>query len=137
MSGKRNGTIELTGEVVAADVVARRFELRLSDDRRISIPFTPEHEAAILTALANHLVMRLYIKGIGERSKKGEVTKVSEVKSVELVPEDKPEAPSKNDLMEKIRSIWADVPDSEWEKVPRDGARNLDHYLYGSPKVEE
>jgi hypothetical protein len=137
MSGKRNGTIELTGEVVAADVVARRFELRLSDDRRISIPFTPEHEAAILTALANHLVMRLYIKGIGERGTKGEVTGVSVVMAVKAITDAEPERAPELSIEQKIAAIMADVPESEWANVPNDGARNLDHYLYGAPKVEE
>lgn len=34
------------------------------------------------------------------------------------------------DLMELARSI----PDTEWEKLPKDLNENLDHYLYGSPK---
>lgn len=33
--------------------------------------------------------------------------------------------------------LTADVPDSEWDKVPTDLARNLDHYLYGAPKEDE
>jgi hypothetical protein len=27
-----------------------------------------------------------------------------------------------------------EVPAEEWEKLPRDGASEVDHYLYGSPK---
>jgi len=42
----------------------------------------------------------------------------------------KPEPP----IWEKIRTIFADVPKSEWKKVPKDLATNLDHYLYGFPK---
>jgi len=34
------------------------------------------------------------------------------------------------DLMAMARSI----PDSEWEKLPKDLNENLDHYLYGLPK---
>ncbi len=33
--------------------------------------------------------------------------------------------------------LTADVPDSEWDRVPTDLARNLDHYLYGAPKEDE
>lgn len=40
-------------------------------------------------------------------------------------------------LLELAARIRASVPDGEWKKVPRDGARNLHHYLYGAPKVEE
>lgn len=41
------------------------------------------------------------------------------------------------------RSIWQiaeeigrSVPQEEWDKLPTDGARNVDHYLYGAPKRE-
>ena len=37
-------------------------------------------------------------------------------------------------LHAKIRRITTSVPDSEWEKLPKDGARNKKHYLYGHPK---
>ena len=37
-------------------------------------------------------------------------------------------------LSELIAEITKDIPASEWAKLPRDGAANLDHYLYGHPK---
>ncbi|MEY2979363.1 MAG: hypothetical protein RLZZ435_3502, partial [Cyanobacteriota bacterium] len=36
-----------------------------------------------------------------------------------------------------LAEIHAEVPWSEWEKLPEDMAKNVDHYLYGAPKVEE
>ena len=42
--------------------------------------------------------------------------------------------PSRKPLLEEIREIYQDIPDAEWEKLPRDGSENLDHYLYGAPK---
>jgi len=41
------------------------------------------------------------------------------------------------DLLERVKEIQAQVPTEEWEKLPHDGSINHDHYLYGSPKVEE
>jgi|GEM_PF-322128 len=41
------------------------------------------------------------------------------------------------DLLESIKAIQAQVPNEEWDKIPHDGSINHDHYLYGSPKVEE
>jgi hypothetical protein len=41
------------------------------------------------------------------------------------------------DLLEQVKEIQAQVPAEEWDKLPHDGAMNHDHYLYGSPKVEE
>ena len=40
-------------------------------------------------------------------------------------------------LHEMFRRIRESVPDSEWEKLPKDGARNKKHYLYGHPKEDE
>ena len=43
-----------------------------------------------------------------------------------------------------VRPIWEvaeeianSIPIEEWDEFPKDFARNLDHYLYGSPKVED
>jgi hypothetical protein len=35
-------------------------------------------------------------------------------------------------IWQEIREIVEDVPKEEWERLPRDGAANLDHYLYGA-----
>jgi len=35
---------------------------------------------------------------------------------------------------EKIREHAKEVPDEVWERMPRDGAEQHDHYLYGTPK---
>ena len=44
--------------------------------------------------------------------------------------------PSNNagNLGELFKSIVKDVPDKDWENVPADLSKNLDHYLYGRPK---
>ena len=41
------------------------------------------------------------------------------------------------DLLRQIEAIQAQVPVAEWDKLPHDGSINHDHYLYGSPKVDE
>lgn len=37
-------------------------------------------------------------------------------------------------LLSWIDDISAQVPPQEWEKLPGDLSKNLDHYLYGAPK---
>ena len=51
------------------------------------------------------------------------------------------ESPSGSDngehpLLQRIRKIRESVPASAWDDVPRDGAKNYKHYLYGHPKVD-
>jgi len=39
-------------------------------------------------------------------------------------------------LAERIRDIWADIPDTVRAKLPADGASQHDHYIYGVSKRE-
>ena len=36
-------------------------------------------------------------------------------------------------IEDELAVIWADVPASEWAKLPEDLTDNLDHYIYGTP----
>ena len=40
-------------------------------------------------------------------------------------------------IWEIAAQIGAEVPQEEWAKVPGDLSKNVDHYLYGSPKLED
>lgn len=40
-------------------------------------------------------------------------------------------------VWEAIVNLGHQVPEEEWAQIPNDLARNVDHYLYGSPKVSE
>ena len=46
----------------------------------------------------------------------------------------RPAAPESS-LDKTFAAIAQDVPDEEWERVPTDLSKNLDHYLYGTSKV--
>jgi hypothetical protein len=37
-------------------------------------------------------------------------------------------------ISEVIREIWRDMPEDVRAKLPRDGASEVDHYVYGLPK---
>lgn len=45
--------------------------------------------------------------------------------------------PNAKPFWQVVLEIGASIPKEEWEKVPTDLSINLDHYLYGAPKVEE
>ena len=44
------------------------------------------------------------------------------------------EAPERRPIWDVIDSLRKNVPPEEFSKLPKDGAEQLDHYLYGSPK---
>jgi plasmid stability protein len=42
--------------------------------------------------------------------------------------------PAKRRISQRIAEIMADVPPQEFAKLSRDGARQVDHYIYGLPR---
>jgi len=43
-------------------------------------------------------------------------------------------SPERKPLWERAAELRQSIPAEEWDKLPTDGARQLDHYIYGSPK---
>jgi hypothetical protein len=43
-------------------------------------------------------------------------------------------APAYKPIWEVAAEIRKSIPAEEWAKLPKDGAEQLDHYLYGVPK---
>ena len=39
-------------------------------------------------------------------------------------------------LWDEIDKLRAQVPPEEWDKLPTDMAKNVDHYLYGHKKID-
>jgi hypothetical protein len=40
-------------------------------------------------------------------------------------------------IVEAFSAITSGIPEGEWERVPQDLSKNLDHCLYGTQKIEE
>jgi hypothetical protein len=128
--------VELHGEVRAADLDDRRFSLRLDDGTRIVAPFRPDQEQAITEALSQYATRRLRLNGRGELARNRKVKRLASVESVIVEVVDETNSHRKGSRSGKSREISSRVSRHEWSKVPRDGAKNLDHYLYGAPKEE-
>jgi hypothetical protein len=64
-----------------------------------------------------------------------EKLRIEEVRRLQIAPKEQPEynADAKP-IWEIAEQIGAAVSDEEWEKVPKDGSINVDHYLYGHRK---
>jgi antitoxin ParD1/3/4 len=79
---------------------------------------------------------------IAERISSGRYHSADEVvrEGLDLLREREDEArgsPSNHgaDFAAAFENIARDVPDGDWEGVPCDLSKNLDHYLYGSKKT--
>jgi hypothetical protein len=40
-------------------------------------------------------------------------------------------------ILEMVSAVTKEVPEGEWERVPADLSKNVDHYLYGTKRTEE
>jgi hypothetical protein len=50
------------------------------------------------------------------------------------------EEPSKKEsgsILEMVSAVTSEVPEREWERVPSDLSKNVDHYLYGSKRTDK
>ena len=45
--------------------------------------------------------------------------------------------PLRRPISQTIREIWSDMPVDARAELPRDGASQVDHYVYGLPKRDQ
>jgi hypothetical protein len=57
----------------------------------------------------------------------------------EMVTKEREEPTEKESasILEIVSAVTKEVPEREWERVPADLSKNVDHYLYGSKRTEE
>jgi hypothetical protein len=126
---------EVVGEVLAADVKRRLFQLWTDDSNHVSISFRESEEADVTTALKEHKVLRVLVKGWGEVEPGGTLRKITAIEELQFQPvSDVPPHRPVRPIEEIIQELAAEVPQSEWDKLPHDLTDNLDHYLYATPK---
>lgn len=132
--------VELTGEVRAVELNADSggaFQLRLENGDVVPGNFTAEQEPTVVRALRGRNDYRLKIAGLGDFSAAGRLKRILRVDSHQLewlpILED-PEMPT---LLHILKEIHKKYPPDTWDNVPTDGAKNMHHYLYGRPKVDD
>ncbi|MBT9132891.1 MAG: hypothetical protein DDT32_02229 [Syntrophomonadaceae bacterium] len=127
--------VDVTGEVLEADVRQRRFQLWVDDRTGVTIPFSKEEEDEVTTALKEHHSRRVRVKGQGEFSPQGKPLRIMQVSDLQVLPVgETPFDISARSIWEEIAEIAESIPREEWDKLPSDLTDNLDHYIYGSPK---
>ena len=130
--------VQIVGEIRAADLDGSNFTLRVADGTKLPGKFSAQQESLIIEGLRDHASRCLRIKGRGEFFPDGKLKRIIETKevsieSVNVIPYDEAAKP----IWEIAEEISTSIPREEWAKLPDDLSKNLDHFLYGSPKQAE
>ena len=70
----------------------------------------------------------------GDERVRAAVTAYLEESVKKTEPNGAPTTKAARPIWEEIADITSDLPMEEFRKLPRDGAEQLDHYIYGTPK---
>ncbi|OHB62269.1 MAG: hypothetical protein A2Y76_05370 [Planctomycetes bacterium RBG_13_60_9] len=126
--------VDAEGEVFEADVRQCRFQLWRGNDHAVTVSFDEQQEDKVTTALKEHRLLRLRVVGRGEYSPDGQLLRVMEVRSLDIIQLQASEYHAESPRIEEIlSSIASEVPQEEWDNLPRDLTSDLDRYLYGTP----
>ena len=104
------------------------------NDHAVTVSFDEQQEDKVTTALKEHRLLRLRVVGRGEYSPDGQLLRVMEVRSLDIIQLQASEYHAESPRIEEIlSSIASEVPQEEWDNLPRDLTSDLDRYLYGTP----
>ncbi len=133
--GPHEAPVETTGEVLEADVRQGRFQLWLDEKTGVAVPFVPEQEDQVTSALKDHRKRRLLVKGQGEFSAQGKLLRITRVLEMRFQPAGEPSYdPTARPIEDVLTELAGEIPEEAWSRLPQDLTDNLDHYLYGTPK---
>ena len=83
----------------------------------------PDEEVPALKAKASGVPLEIFVEQVV-------------LERIHAGTEERPSAEQRPHIAERIRQIWADVPPEVMATLPKDGASQHDHYIYGWPKRE-
>ena len=56
---------------------------------------------------------------------------------MEIEEKEEPSEKESGSILEMVSAVTREVPEHEWERVPADLSKNVDHYLYGSKRTDQ
>lgn len=137
---QKNGhhPVEVVAEVQSMELNldhSGAYKLLLEDGSTVSADFTARQWGR-LEGMHNHGRYSLKIAGEGDyaNGRLQRIVSIDLIKTERVLPPEDPEMPT---LLHRLSEIRKKYPKEIWDDVPTDGAKNLHHYLYGRPKVDE
>ena len=99
--------VDVTGEVLEADVKQRKFQLWINWQTHVLVMFSDPQEVDVTTALRDHKSVRVRVKGQAEMSPQGKLLRVTEIEELVLGPVG--EAPYDHSVPPIEGGIWCQV----------------------------
>lgn len=115
----RNGSYKLQledGSTVRADFMGSQWEALESLHRR------------------GEFALKIVGEGDFDDDRLKRIVSIDLKKTERVWPPEDPEMPT---LLHILNEIHKKFPQETWDNVPTDGAKNMHHYLYGRPKVDD
>lgn len=135
LEGPHISTVEITGQVLEADVRQQRFQVWVDDRTAVSAMFSQGQEELVTSALKDHRSLRIFVRGVASVSPQGRPIRFTAVQELKLLAERSEQLDPTVPAIEVVLADLASrVPEQEWNRLPADLTDNLDHYLYGTPK---
>ena len=132
--GKAERAVDVSGQVLEADVRSRRFQLWLDETTSVTVTYPPEQEAKVLCALRDHRVRHLRVVGRGRYNAHGKLLRVNPADKLELLPAATPPEQAPPSIEDVLARLASEVPAEDWQRLPGDLTDQIDHYVYGTPK---
>jgi len=132
--GRVEQAVDVSGQVLEADVRSRQFQLWLDEETSVTVSYPPDQEGKVLRALREHRVRHLRVIGRGRYDARGKLSHVNPADKLELMPALGPRSEAAPPIEEVLAKLASEVPDEDWQRLPRDLTDQLDHYVHGTPK---
>ncbi len=133
VEGTYDEIVDIIGEVFEVNIKNHSFRIYAKDGSSIQAKFKPHQEDIITEALKKHRNLKLWVKG--KAILKGVyhiLDKITEIHDLQIIStEESNFNHNAQPIWEQILELSASIPEEEWDKLPKDGATNLDYYLYG------
>lgn len=130
--------VEVVAEVKSMELDLNHngvYKLQLENGSTVLADFAAS-QWAHLEAMHNRGKYSVNLVGEGDYAG-GQLRRIVSIdltKTHRVIPPEDPEMPT---LLHIIKEIHKKYPAEIWDNVPTDGAKNMHHYLYGRPKVDD
>ena len=139
MPGKSgHHSVEVVAEVQSMELDLDHngvYKLLLEDGSTVHADFTAS-QWGHLESEHNRGCYKIRIVGTGDYTD----GRLKRIVSIDLPATERvlpPEDPEEPTLLHLIKEIHKKYPQDDWDDIPTDAAKNLHHYLYGRPKVDD